>query len=66
MEDCALFIPADTSVSVIHLGKGISQTPTPPHTHTRDKHDRERRHQAKKGTWVRAREKIFEGVWVQL
>lgn len=37
VEDCALFIPADTSVSVIHLAKGISQQTTSP-TPTRDKH----------------------------
>lgn len=42
-EDCALFIPADTSVSVIHLAKGISQQlpPNPSPTPTRDKRDRE-------------------------
>lgn len=39
VEDCALFIPADTSVCVIHLEKGISQQtpPHPPPTPTRDK-----------------------------
>lgn len=32
VEDCALFIPADTSVCVIHLEKGISQQDPPdPH-----------------------------------
>lgn len=28
MEECALFIPADTSESLIHLEKGISQVTT--------------------------------------
>lgn len=43
VEECALFIPADTSESVIHLKKGISQVTTYlaafAHTRTARTHD---------------------------
>ncbi len=43
VEECALFIPADTSKSLIHLEKGISQVttyhlPSLIHTHRKHRH----------------------------